>query len=182
MLHLILSPRYGFALVSSSDHVLLAIGGRSVDGNGSVALNSGSKPHSILGHCYSFFKEISFIFNFLFHNSHEKFDRQIINEIESWRKHRCFVWVQKIVFCHQGSNSWSRAWHSIPMIRAECDTTYKVSDCFLVNPKRSWYTHRERLITKSLDKLNTLVWQVGHFRKEQKRFLFTKKFFLFSWC
>ena len=26
-------------------------------------------------------------------------------------------------FCHQGLNSWPRAWHSIPMIRAKCDTT-----------------------------------------------------------
>ena len=69
-----------------------------------------------------------FIFNFLFHNSHDKFDRQIIvsnqiNQIESWRKHRCFAWVWKRVCHHQGSNSWPRTWCSVLMFRAECDTT-----------------------------------------------------------
>ena len=76
-----------------------------------------------------FFKKlISFIFNFLFHNSHDIFDRQIIvlnkiNQIESWRKHRCCAWVRKRVCHHQGSNSWPRSWHSVQMIRALCDTT-----------------------------------------------------------
>ena len=68
------------------------------------------------------------IFNFLFHNSHDKFDRQIMvlnlmNQIESWRKCRCCDSVWKRVCCPQGVNSWPRAWRSIPMIRAKCDTT-----------------------------------------------------------
>ena len=45
------------------------------------------------------------------------------NQIESWIKHRCCAWVQKRVCHHRGSNSRPRAWHSVPMIRAECDTT-----------------------------------------------------------
>ena len=57
-----------------------------------------------------FLKYISFVFNFLFHNSKEKFDRQIIvsnqiNQIESWRKCRCCAWVQKRVCHHSGLNS-----------------------------------------------------------------------------
>ena len=69
-----------------------------------------------------------FIFNFLYHNSHDKFDRQIIvsnqiNQIESLRKHRCCAWVQKRVCYHQGLNSWPRAWASVPIFRVKCDTT-----------------------------------------------------------
>ena len=71
---------------------------------------------------------ISFIFNFLFHNSHDKIERQIIvsnqiSQIESWRKCKCCAWVWKRVCHHQGLNSQPRAWHSVLMIRAECDTT-----------------------------------------------------------
>ena len=49
-------------------------------------------------------------FNFMFHNSHDKFDRQIkvsnqINQIESWRKCRCSACVWKRVSCHECSNS-----------------------------------------------------------------------------
>ena len=74
------------------------------------------------------FKLIYFIFNFLFHNPHDKFERQIIvsnqtTQIESWRKHRCCAWVWIRVCRHQGSNSQPSAWYSIPMIRAKCDTT-----------------------------------------------------------
>ena len=76
----------------------------------------------------TFFISISFIFNFLFHNLHDKFDRQIIvsnqiNQIESWIKHRCCAWVQKRVCHHRDSNSQPRAWCSVPMIRAKCDIT-----------------------------------------------------------
>ena len=64
----------------------------------------------------------------MFHNSHDKFDRQIIvsnqtNQIESWRKHTWCAWVWKRVCDPQGSNSWPRAWRSMPMFRAKCDTT-----------------------------------------------------------
>ena len=57
-----------------------------------------------------FLKIFFFIFNILFHNWHEKFDRQIIvsnetNQIESWIKHRCCAWVQKRVWRQWGSNS-----------------------------------------------------------------------------
>ena len=56
-----------------------------------------------------------FFFNFLFHNSHEKFDRQTIvsnqiNHTESWRMCRCCAWVRKRVCRHQGLKSWPRAW------------------------------------------------------------------------
>ena len=76
----------------------------------------------------SFFKNNSFIFNFLFHNSHNIFDRQMIvsnqiNQIESWRKHICCTWVQKRVCHNHGSNSLPRAWRTIIMIRAKCDTS-----------------------------------------------------------
>ena len=47
----------------------------------------------------------SFIFNFLFHHSVSN----QINQIESWRKHRCCAWVQKRVCHHKGLNSWPRA-------------------------------------------------------------------------
>ena len=61
-----------------------------------------------------FKKKFSFIFNFLLHNSHDKFDRQIIvsnqtNQTELWIKHRCCAWVRKRVCRHQGSNSRPRA-------------------------------------------------------------------------
>ena len=46
-----------------------------------------------------------------------------MNQIESWIKHRCCAGARKRVCCHQGCNSWPRAWRSEPMIRAECDTT-----------------------------------------------------------
>ena len=60
-----------------------------------------------------------YFFNFLFHNSHDKFDRQKIivsnqiNQTESCRKCRCFAWVRKRVSCHQGLISRPRAWQSI---------------------------------------------------------------------
>ena len=47
------------------------------------------KSHpEVIASLFPFLKEIYFIFNFLFHNSHDKFDRQIIvsnqiNQIES---------------------------------------------------------------------------------------------------
>ena len=46
-----------------------------------------------------------------------------INQIESWRKHRCCAWVRERVCHHWGLYLRPRAWRSIPMIRAECDTT-----------------------------------------------------------
>ena len=64
-----------------------------------------------------YFFQINF-FPFPFHNSHDKFYRQIIvsnqiNQIELWRKRRCCAWVWKSV-CHgRGSNSWPRAWCSV---------------------------------------------------------------------
>ena len=79
--------------------------------------------------CYFFIINfISFIFNFLFHNSHDKFDRQItvsnqINQTDSWRKQRCCAWVQKRVAHHQGLNSWSRALRTLLIFRAKYDTT-----------------------------------------------------------
>ena len=90
-----------------------------------------------MGDLGNFFKINFFFFNFLFHNSIDKFSRQIIvsnpkNQIESWIKHRCCAWVQKRVCCHQGLNSWPRAWCIVPMIRAECDTTQ-----LFRRPKRS---------------------------------------------
>ena len=76
---------------------------------------------------WTFFKKyISFIFNFLFHNSHDKFDRQIIvsnqiNQIESWRKCRCCAWVRKswlslrleltVQFMVQRTNDQRRVWY-----------------------------------------------------------------------
>ena len=77
---------------------------------------------------YTYFLKKSFIFNFLFHISHDKFDRQIIvsnqiNLLESWINRRCCAWVQKRVCCHRGWISHPRTWRSVPMIRAKCDTT-----------------------------------------------------------
>ena len=83
--------------------------------------------NSVLSICndWIFFKKNSFIFNFLFHNSNDKFDRKIIvsNQIESWLKHICCTWVWKRICSQRGSNSRPRAWCSVPMIRAKCDTT-----------------------------------------------------------
>ena len=78
-------------------------------------------------HRLRFQKYISFILNFLFRNSHGKFDRQIIvsnqiNQIESWQKCRCSAWVRSVCH-HRGSNSWPRVWCRLSMFRAKCDTT-----------------------------------------------------------
>ena len=93
-----------------------------------TALHSITFIHIETDRLFFFLNEFLFFFNFLSHNSHDKFDRQIIvsnqiNQIESWRKHRCFAWVQKRVCGHQGFHSRPRTWHSFPMIRAKCDTT-----------------------------------------------------------
>ena len=62
-----------------------------------------------------FLKKYSFILNFLFNNSLEKIDRQIIvsnqiNQKESWRKDRWCALVLKRICCHQGLNLRPRAW------------------------------------------------------------------------
>ena len=73
---------------------------------------------------FSFFlKNRFFIFNSLFHNSCDKFDRQIlvlnqINQIESWRKHRCCAGSEKEFVVTKAPNSQPRTWHSILMSRA----------------------------------------------------------------
>ena len=77
---------------------------------------------------YLFLNKFCLFSIFCFTKTHDKFDRKIIesnqiNQIESWRKHRCCAWVQKRVCLHWGSNSQPRAWHSEPMFRAKCDTT-----------------------------------------------------------
>ena len=110
--------------------------------------NSGIDQSSGKQNNLFFSKQISFIFNCLFHNSPNKFDRQIIvsnqiNQTQSWRKCKCCAGVLKRVSCHRGSNSWPRAWHSVPMFRAKCDST-QLSRCptqnNLLNSINKWIT------------------------------------------
>ena len=67
--------------------------------------------------------EILFKNKFHFQFSVTQFRWQIIvlnkiNQIETWRKRRCFAWVRKRVCHHQGLNSQPMAWCSIWMFRA----------------------------------------------------------------
>ena len=117
-----------------------------------------------------------FYFQFFFHNSHDKFDRQIIvsnqiNQIESWIKHRCCAWVQKIFCLHWGLNSRLRACLSVPKIWAECDTTElfrcpKSIDSYQVNWKQGWVIikarDRSELNQTCLTEATNAKWTVKH--------------------
>ena len=94
--------------------------------------NSFFSPLSNVSICIFFTKQIYFIFNFLFHNSHDQFDRLIIilNQIESWRKCRCCAWVRK------------RVCKSISIFNQTCWCTYTVSDIVIdVVKECQWMQH-----------------------------------------
>ena len=86
-------------------------------------------PSNYLTYCSCFGHSVIFLINFFYfqfsvsQSTWQIWQTNQTNQIESWIKHRCCAWVRKRVCHHRSSNSWPRAWLSIPMIRAESDTT-----------------------------------------------------------